>query len=195
MDWQLLFSALGGASAIAIGLALFLRRSIERLLEVKLKEVEERHKVQLAEVTRRQAAIFDQQLGPLRTLLSLVYQLRNSAKTLAIVTPGERRSAREECVRFASEITHLIIENKAILPSEIWKIAHITKGSTNMFLGSKLRDAQDVVPDAHEDASSSVGSSSASVYFTEEEMNAYLEDIEGMYQKLSQLTLDYLQVK
>ena len=63
----------------------------ERGPQRQIAATEDRHKSQIAEITRREAALFDLQLTPLRTLLSLLCTLTRRASS----RPNERNHTRD----------------------------------------------------------------------------------------------------
>jgi hypothetical protein len=132
MNWGSAAGLLGIAGAFSIALGALAKRTIERLLDAKIKEMEERHKLWLAELTRRQAHVFDEQFVVLKTLLSMTYRLRNAVKELKAASREQRQEIMPRIVAGACECEEMLIANRAIIPHEIFRIAHTLKGSAMM---------------------------------------------------------------
>lgn len=140
MDLPTLVTTIATSSALIGAATYFLRKYFDQLLTVRFREIEERNKAQIYEFTRRQAALFDQQLGPMRTALSLVYRLRNAAREIADNPDHiDRKQPRERSKSidvYFSAIEELLYEERAIMPNDVAFALHNMKTPIQAFIFS-----------------------------------------------------------
>jgi hypothetical protein len=116
------------SGTIVAGAAFVLKLWMERLFDSRFKELEERTKAQIAEGSRRDAAIYDQQFESLKTALSLVYRARNIARE--IQNSPEESNTRDgqkqfdQLVGYDQSIGGLLFMERAILPSDLFRKLH-----------------------------------------------------------------------
>ncbi len=148
MQWDTLITSIGGASAVLGVVGYVLKRSFERVLDAKLKESEERHKVLLAETVRRQAALYDQQFGALKTILALIYRARNAARGIHQSDGKPDREVFRRLHFYHSSMEEMLFEQRAILPEDVFDVAHRTKHQVHELLAhvEHLRRRPDAAP-------------------------------------------------
>src|SRR5262249_23572149 len=110
--------------------------------------------VDVDELRRREALIFDQQLEILKTALSLVYRARNIARTLKESHDAEVRYRHREPLRnlrsYHEAFENLLFEERALLPENLFNILHGLKHHLAYFVESVeyLRRSQEKGEDA-----------------------------------------------
>ena len=185
MQWDVVLGAIGGVGAIIIAVTLFLKHGFERLLDLKLKEAENRNKILLTELTRRQAALFDLQLSPLSSLLSHLYRLRNIAREFKDAkTPSHQLELAERTKRCANDVQSLLVDYRAVLPSAVFSVAHSAKGSARMISETLIAEKVDFHTEGKH-----------THLIDRDALQAYLEDIEELYDSLTKLVHEHLDLK
>lgn len=128
IDWSNIISATSIAAAIASAIGYALKKSFERILDARLKQAEEKSKAAISELTRRKAAIYDQQVSTLKTATSLVYRSRNTARTVkeTAIAGGiqDKNADIKTLLAQHAAIRELLYLDVAILPEEIFKSLH-----------------------------------------------------------------------
>ena len=128
IDWSNIVSTTLIAAAVAGAIGYALKKSFERILDARIKQAEEKNKAAITEITRRKAAIYDQQVSTLKTATSLVYRSRNTARSVketAILggKPEKDSDIKTLQAQYAA-IRELLYLDVAILPEEIFKALH-----------------------------------------------------------------------
>ena len=140
MQLDSLVAALGGAAVVAAGAGMWLKGTLDRLLDSKLKRLEEERKLEWSERLRRQAKLYDAQMEPLRALVSNLYRARLSARELSKGMPrGPLVATGDELRRlksFHSSYSELLIEARAYLPFDVHMHLHGMKHRCEHFLAT-----------------------------------------------------------
>jgi hypothetical protein len=129
MDWKLI---LGSATTTGILLAIaayVMKHTFEKILDTRLKEIEERHKASIAENIRRSGMVFDQQLTALKQAVELIYATRNMARAAAqgeLSHKGLDR-AHDALLSNYRRVEQLLFSERAILPATIFRELHALK--------------------------------------------------------------------
>jgi hypothetical protein len=128
MDWMTVLSATGFSAAAAGTVAMILKRSFEALLQTSIAKVQEENRVAIAEVTRRKAAVFDQQSVSLKSAAAFAYRSRNTARTIkeaiCVGHPPVDGCALRDLHGQHLAMRELLYHEVAILPPEIFTLVH-----------------------------------------------------------------------
>ena len=149
MDWTTIVSnaSISAVSLAAVGYAL--KHSFERWLDARLKTTEECNRAIVAELARREATIFDEQVKACRSACTAVYAARNFAfKTLQQMSESEANSdPSDELDQSYLTIRRLLEEHIALLPSELFKPLHSNSHNVAKFAAlAKGRRKTEVSP-------------------------------------------------
>ena len=143
VDWNSIAVNIFSTAAIVGGISFVLKKSFEKLLDNRLKQAQEEHKIELAESQRRQAELFDKRFDSLKTAVSLVYRARNAARelsedaSLAFDSRNQNDRNRLNSIRAYHEaIEELLFEERSIMPVATFQILHDHKRTIFAFLRS-----------------------------------------------------------
>ena len=146
MDWPTIISSILGTAGVIGGLGLLLRKSIDKLLEVRLSEIKAVQKAEISEAFRRQAAVFDMQFDALKTAASLAYRARNVARQIRetphLLRAGQKGAGQPPTSRdilaalkaYHLALEELLFEEVGLLPSRSFALLHDQKCRTQAFL-------------------------------------------------------------
>ena len=137
INWQtILTSTLLSGTLISVILFLF-KKSFEKGIETKFKEIENRQRLNLEEDKRREGKLFDDQYDLYKIMLALVYRLRNGARN--IITQLNKTDYKfqylnpplkiQDC--YHKSLETLLFENKAVLPEKFFGELHDLKHCVN----------------------------------------------------------------
>ena len=127
-------------SGTLISVILFaFKKTFEKGIETKFKEIENRQRLKLKEDKRREGKIFDDQGDLLKTILALPYRVRNGAKEIMNLL-----SETDYKFQYIKEFLHiqdgyhkslenLLFENKAFIPDSLFGELHDLKHCINRF--------------------------------------------------------------
>jgi hypothetical protein len=137
IDIQTVLASLTGSAVIAGAVGYVLKKSFDRSLELRIANLKEERKAEIEERKRRDAELFDQQRDAFKTVLSLAYRSRNSAK--AIIQQfdnNEPESTRQHLDRdsdwmsyrtYSKSMIQLLYDERAIMPPRLFAVAHEMK--------------------------------------------------------------------
>ncbi|MBS0448500.1 MAG: hypothetical protein JSR59_21470 [Proteobacteria bacterium] len=137
IQWDTVLVAIGGTAAVAAGSAFFAKGIFDRVLDSRLKRIEDQIKQSQAERIRREAKIFDQTLEPLRTIVSLGYRARNAARDLAEnpEISDDKRLIGQLRV-FHDSYVETLFEIRALIPQEVFRDIHQLRHKLSHFLNA-----------------------------------------------------------
>lgn len=130
MNWQtILTSVLLSGSFVSL-IIFLLKKTLEKGIETKFKEVENKQRLDLEENNRRQSKIFDDQYEICKSVTALTYRVRNGSRD--IITELEKGSYNllfiEDRLKLQNEyfkaLKDLMLDNRAILPELVFKELH-----------------------------------------------------------------------
>ena len=128
MDFTTIITALSGSGAIAAVAIYLAKKGFERFLDARLRALEEQTRALIQEATRREAAIFDQQLSALKVAVALANRARRSVRKLIYdlsERPDSDASVSLEAFRSSLEdLGTLSLTEQAILPRHIYVLIH-----------------------------------------------------------------------
>ncbi len=139
LNWQtILTSTLLSGTLISVILFVF-KKTFEKGIETKFKEIENRQRLNLEEDKRRQGKIFDDQYDLLKTILALTYRVRNGAREIMNLL-----NKTDYKFQYTKEFLHiqdgyhksletLLFDNKALLPDSLFGELHDLKHCINRF--------------------------------------------------------------
>lgn len=137
MDWNTLVLSLFGSASLTAVIAYILKRALDRTLELQGQKLLARHAEMIKEEVRRAACVFDQQFSAYRTVLSLVYRLRNTLREFRTIvetseggdqgTLSATAKTYHEAKTYHDSISNLLFDQRAILPPDIFKPSHNIK--------------------------------------------------------------------
>ena len=81
----------------------------------------------MTETVRRQAALYDQQFGALKTILALIYRARNAAREIYQSDGRADRDAYQRLQAYHTSMQEILFEQRAILPKDVFLTAHDSK--------------------------------------------------------------------
>ncbi|MCC6300417.1 MAG: hypothetical protein IT314_14075 [Anaerolineales bacterium] len=153
MDWQTILTAtvtsFFSSSLITAGVIFFVKKSIDRAIDLRYEKLLEEAKLQAQESLRRKAALHDQQSKVLQELVSHVHHLRRLAKDMwkliSTEKPDTKRwkefdQARNEFEKRTQGFREFISNNRVLLTRQHLAVQHdITSLTSNIQLHSKLR--------------------------------------------------------
>ncbi|NNV55032.1 hypothetical protein [Limnovirga soli] len=154
INWQtILTSTLLSGTLVSVILYLF-KKTFEKGVETKFKEIENRQRINLEEDKRRQGKLFDDQYELYKTLLELVYKLRNSARENMYQI--NKRDFKFQYLKpflqkqheYQKSLETLLYQNKAILSESFFGELHDLKRcvnsiSLNFRLFAKLKNSEE----------------------------------------------------
>lgn len=130
IEWPTVIAAALASGGVTGAVAYLAKALIERALDVRFDRLNQEQSALIAEATRRQAFIWDAQYSALKTLLALIYRLRNTLRELvaALRQPSKdynwERSLIERIEKYRAALSELAFEERAILPPDIFPITH-----------------------------------------------------------------------
>lgn len=138
IDINVLVTSFLGSGVVVAAASYVLKRYFDHALEVRMSAILEQNKALLAEMTRRNAAVYDQLFEVLRTAASLVYRARNAARELTRdpehVDRKHPRERLEGLKSYHTAIAELLFEERALLPESIFSHMHSTKTTLQRFV-------------------------------------------------------------
>lgn len=166
MTLDALITSLVTTVTITAAIGFVLRQSFEKVLENRLKKIEERNKADIQEELRRQSKLFDERFGALKTCVALVYKARNAARYMRdnpdrVPPLLERQGGWEyDPIRaiksFHAAIEELLFEDRAVLPKEIFAVAHEFKHLILRYTSAWMHRPGDRYPEMTEDVKKEV---------------------------------------
>jgi hypothetical protein len=83
IDWESILAAFSGSVGIFAIFGFVFKRIIEKAIDAKFKHYEEKNKLLISEITRRDGKRYDYQFETLRELSELVYRARNLCRDIS----------------------------------------------------------------------------------------------------------------
>lgn len=149
MDFTQLLASVGGTAVVVAAIAYVLRHSFERLLDSKLKLIEERSKLAAAEDARRQSLLFDKRFDLFRSVATLLYRAKVAAQeSLTKQDPADRDRELRRLESYHQAIVELLFQERALLPEHVFQIVHDAKHALRDLL--KTLSYRDWEPEADE---------------------------------------------
>ena len=153
MDWQTILTAtvtsLFSSSLITAGVIFFVKKSIDRAIDLRYEKLLEEAKLQAQESLRRKAALHDQQSKVLQGLVSHLHCLRRLAKDMwkliSTEKPDTKRwkefdKANDEFEQHTQEFREFVSNNRVLLTHQYLAVQHdITSLTSTIQLYGKLR--------------------------------------------------------
>lgn len=149
MEWHSILISISGTAGVVGALGFVFRKSFEKLLETRLREIQEQQKAEISEAFRRKATVFDKQFDAFRTASSLVYRARNLSRQIKDAPyllieerePGagkkqESRNVLEALRTYYRAIEELLYEEVGLMPKRPFKILHDQKYRIQRFLST-----------------------------------------------------------
>ena len=131
MQWDALLTQVVATGTMVAAATFVLKLWIQKLFDIRFKELEERTKARIAETSRRDAAIYDRQFDTLKTALSLVYRARNTARDIQEspeeVNTQNGRDRLRTLQAHSETVRDVLISERAILPDHIFRNLHSLK--------------------------------------------------------------------
>jgi len=129
-----------GSSGLIGFVVYLLKKNFERKIEHRFKQIELNQKLNLEEVYRRQAKLFDDQYSNQKLLCGVTYRLKNTTSTLAYLVERSDNSVQiksemkilKSC---ESLLTETLYADKFIMEDDAFKIVHDLKHAVIRFIG------------------------------------------------------------
>lgn len=128
---QTILTSLTSSVVVGGAVAYVLKRSFDRTLDLKIEQIKQQHKADVAEAVRRTAAIFDEQREVFKTVLSLAYRSRNCARSVLdgfvddTAREGTKRDEAWNGFRtYSDSMIQLLYDERAIMPPKLFGVAH-----------------------------------------------------------------------
>ena len=137
MDWQTVITSVASSTAIAAGIAYFLKKSFDETLSLYFERIKESNKALIQEEMRRRAFLFDRQFEMLKVMLSLIYSLRNAERTLwnkissvpnnNFILDTEHSQLAMNISKYSAELSDVLEKERALIPKGLFDMAHEAK--------------------------------------------------------------------
>lgn len=146
MEWPTVLTTAIGSGAILSGVAYVMKVAFARAVDARVERIKETTKAEITEDMRRSAAVFDRQYDVFRTVLSLTYRARNTARyVLEHIEAGytvnsvnvDRPPRSGELGTYSGAIIALLYDERAVIPPKLFKMAHTLKNSLGLFLATE----------------------------------------------------------
>jgi phage-related protein len=140
MSWDVFTAALSGAGIAGATVGIILKTVFERAIDTKLKAMEEKTRAAIAEESRRQAAVFDQQFNALGNMLSIAYRLRNDAREvreLSVDSSFETITPIVDQIRKnLGALREILYAERFVVPQRIFYLLHdgMLQASTGLLM-------------------------------------------------------------
>jgi hypothetical protein len=139
INWQTILASVLFSSTIVSAVLFIFKKMLEKGIETKFKEIENRQRLNLEEAKRRQGKIFDDQYDLSKTIVALTYRVRNKAREIMneLNNPdfnpqliGKKIKAQSNYHKYLDK---LLLDNRAILPDLLFNELHPLKNCINSF--------------------------------------------------------------
>lgn len=81
MDWQTIVTTVIGSGAVVSGIGYLIKKAIDKTIDARVEQIKERARAEIQEEMRRKSTVFDKQYDVFKTVLSLSYRARNTARS------------------------------------------------------------------------------------------------------------------
>lgn len=142
IDWQTILTSVLLSSTIVSGFLFLFKKTFEKGIETKFKEIENRQRLNLEENKRRQGKVFDDQYELGKSILGLTYRVRNVYREIIDELNESDYNLLFIKDRFVSQNEYyksleiLLLDNRAILPKVLFKELHDLKHCISYFSSS-----------------------------------------------------------
>jgi hypothetical protein len=129
MSLDVVIAAVGGGAAAAAAVGWFLKILIERGLDTKLAAIRKQQELVLIESQRQRSFVWDKQFDVHKTMLSLMYRMKNALMDLAAFIEAEKVSPnQDEMVHrleaYRSALRELMYEQRALMADDVFPLTH-----------------------------------------------------------------------
>lgn len=145
INWQTILTSVLLSSTI-VGLIVFLlKKTLEKGIETKFKEVENKQRINLEENKRREGKIFDDQYEICKSVIALTYRVRNGSRDIVdelskndynLLFIDDRLKIQADYFR---ALRDLMLDNRAVLPELVFKELHDLSHSIDYFNSNLIR--------------------------------------------------------
>lgn len=127
MDTQTILTAvvtsLLSSSLITAGIVFFVKKSLDRLIDLRYEKILEETKTQIQEAARRKSALFDRQAQAYQSCIAHIHRLRRLARSIQEMTAQEIKGPKrkefdgriDEFKQAYSNFEDFISENRVLL--------------------------------------------------------------------------------
>lgn len=136
MDWNTITTLIVTSGVIATVIGFVLKKSFEKVLDLKIDQIKKKSAAEIQERKRREAVVFDKQFDVLKTCLALTYRARNTARDLVDRIerdekdiPGhiDKMDQRMSLRNYSEAIIALLYDERALIPPKLFAMAHELK--------------------------------------------------------------------
>ena len=181
IDISTIVASLTSSVVIAGAIAFVLKKSFEKTLDLKIERLKEQSRADIAESTRRKAQIFDQQEAAFKTVLSLAYRFRNSAREIIEQMENSKDDAARQSIdiseknrrfkTYSESLIQILYDERAIMPPDLFQVAHELKNAARDFSNESDKIMMPILTRGRSKMSS-------------KKFNSILDDLRGHYKEI-----------
>ena len=129
-QWETIITSVISSGLIASASIFVAKKTIEKGIETKFKQIENQHKIDIEENKRREAKLFDDRYELYKIITSLLYRVRNSHRDLANelesneINQGVLDSISKTHDEYSKLLDKLIFDNRVIFPDIFFNEIH-----------------------------------------------------------------------
>lgn len=128
MDWSAVFTALGGTGVIVAAAAFFMKRWVQRTIDLRFDRLRELDAAEIRETFRRRAGLHDDQVAQFQAVLELVGRIRDAAFRAHEAAENGWSLEMNESFRSIGSmyepLRDLVHKGRAVLPLEAFVVVH-----------------------------------------------------------------------
>ncbi|MBC7879388.1 MAG: hypothetical protein H7Y59_19640 [Anaerolineales bacterium] len=185
MDWNTIFTAvitsILSSSLITAGIIYLVKKSLDRMIDLRYEKILEETKLQMQEVSRRKSALYDQQAKIFQECISHIHRLRRIAHSIQGLSSQEIRGAKRkefdkiltEFRQNHKEFEEFISENRVLLKIKYAETQHDLRSVLTSIEGYRMLIGQ---TQNQEESDQMIDSLKASLFRLDEQYFRLLED-------------------
>lgn len=162
MDIKTIFTAvitsILSSSLITAGIVFLVKKSLDRMIDLRYEKILEETKAQIQETTRRKSALYDQQAKAYQTCIAHIHRLRRLARSIQELSAQEIKGARRkefdnlflDFKQNFAEFENFVSENRVLLQVRYAETQHDLRSLIGNITGyqswiGKLNDNHDTL--------------------------------------------------
>ena len=186
MAWRTILTAvitsILSSSIITAGIIYLVKKSLDRMIDLRYEKILEETKLQMQEVSRRRSALYDQQAKTYQAYISHMHRLRRFAHTIQELSPQEIRGKKRkefdqmftEFKQNYKEFENFISENRVVLKLKYAETQHDFRSLISSIEG--YRNLISRTNDNEETSDQMIAALKTSLFRLDEHYSRLLED-------------------